>query len=205
MNFSVSVTDQGCVATVTERSNENGILLLDFDVKYEKPQIPGVIKVEWTVPCIDLYSMWGPNLGFTRLISADWAKRVCRSRLASGAPFHSLLSFEGMNGVTVAVSDAHTPIEIASGICEETSEVACELRFFTEQINQIESYHATVYMDTRRIRYEDALRAADRYLADHCGYPSAYIPDVAKRPMYSCWYSFHQDLDVEKILKQCRL
>ena len=205
MKFSVTTSEQGAVARVTERSNKDGIILLDFEIEYESPRIPSIVKVEWNVPCIDLYSMWGPNLGLTRLISADWAKRTCRSRLAAGAPFHSLVSFDGMNGVTVAVSDAQTPIEIASGICEETSEVACELRFFTEQINQISSYHASIYVDTRRIRYEDALRGADRYLADQCGYPSAYIPDVAKRPMYSCWYSFHQDLDVEKILRQCEL
>ena len=205
MKFSVTTSEQGAVARVTERSNKDGIILLDFEIEYESPRIPSMVKVEWNVSCIDLYSMWGPNLGLTRLISADWAKRTCRSRLAAGAPFHSLVSFDGMNGVTVAVSDAQTPIEIASGICEETSEVACELRFFTEQINQISSYHASIYVDTRRIRYEDALRGADRYLADQCGYPSAYIPDVAKRPMYSCWYSFHQDLDVEKILRQCEL
>lgn len=205
MDFSVSTPDQSGNVRVTERSNKDGILLLDFEITYETPQIPSVATVEWSIPCIDMYSVWGANLGLTRLMSANWAKRTTRSRLACGAPYHSLISFDGINGMTVAVSDAHTPIEIATGICEETAEMECRLRFFTEQINQISSYRATVYIDTRRIRYEDALRSADRYLADECGYPSAYIPDIAKRPMYSCWYSFHQELDVEKVLEQCRL
>ena len=205
MNFFVSTADGAGCARVYERKNENGIILLDFEIEYKAAQIPSVATIVWKIPCIDMYSTWGANLGVGRLLCANWSKRTSRSRLASGAPFHSLISVDGTNRMTVAVSDAHTPIEIATGVCEETSEMDCKIRFFTEQINQISSYRATVYIDTREIPYEDALRAADRYLADKCGYPSAYIPEVAKCPMYSCWYSFHQNIDVEAILEQCRL
>ena len=205
MEFLVSTPDKAGRARVYERKNENGILLLEFEIEYDTPQIPSVAVVNWKIPCIDIYSTWGANLGFTRLLCADWSKRTSRSRLACGAPYHSLVSVDGTNRMTVAVSDAHTPLEIATGVCEETSEMDCKLRFFTEQINKISSYHATVYIDTRAIRYEDALRDADRFLADNCGYPSAYIPEIAKRAMYSCWYSFHQNIDVDAIIEQCKL
>lgn len=107
--------------------------------------------------------------------------------------------------MAVAVSDAHTPIEIATGVCEETADISCEVRFFTEPINKITSYHATISIDTRPVGYGDALKRADRFLTDECGYPSAHIPEAAKRPMYSCWYSFHQNLDVDAIVNQCKL
>ena len=32
----------------------------------------------------------------------------------------------------------------------------------------------------------------------------SYIPDAAKLPMDSLWYSFHQQLDTEEMLKECR-
>ena len=36
-------------------------------------------------------------------------------------------------------------------------------------------------------------------------YKPAYVPDDAKLPMYSTWYSFHQNLEVKEVIKECRL
>ena len=205
MDFSILNLNAGSTAAIKERKGADGILYLDLDVSFAEPTAPQKVTVKWEYPCVDTFSIWSANIGFARLIGADWAKRTCRSRLANGAPFHALVSRSGENRMTVAVSDAQTPIEIATGVCEETACVSCEVRFFTEPINKITSYRATISIDTRPVDYGDALKTADRFLAKDCGYPSAYIPDAARRPMYSCWYSFHQNIDVEEILEQCRL
>jgi len=36
-------------------------------------------------------------------------------------------------------------------------------------------------------------------------YKPAPVPDNARQPMYSTWYSFHQNLDVAEVIKECRL
>lgn len=205
MNFSVLKKDPGISVALREKEKQEGILLLDIEMSFAEPKIPEQVTIGWTFPCIDVYSIWRPSSSPARNIGPDWSKRASSSRLASGAPFYAVVSYEGQNRMTVAVSDAKTPLEIAMGICEETAEIACEVRFFTKQINRISSYRATVYIDTRSIRYEEALKGADRFLAADCGYPSAYIPEAAKRPMYSCWYSFHQNLDVDAVITQCKL
>ena len=205
MNFSILKKDPGVTVVLRERNKQDGILLLDVEMSFAEPKVPEKVVLGWNIPCTDLYSLWSGSLSFAKVLGADWSKRGCRSRLASGAPFHTLVSYAGRNRMTVAVSDAQTPIEIMSGVCEETSEIVCEVRFFTEPINKIDSYRATVWIDTRPVGYDDALKTADRFLADDCGYPSAYIPDAAKRPMYSCWYSFHQNIDVDAIIEQCKL
>lgn len=205
MQFSVLKKDPQISVTLQERTKPNGVLLLDVEMTFAEEKVPEQVVIGWNYPCIDVYSLWSANLGFTRILGYDWGKRVCRSRLAFGAPYHALVSYEGQNRMTVAVSDAQTPIEIATGVCEEIAGVACEVRFFTEKINRLSSYHATIYIDTRALRYEETLKAADRFLADDCGYPSAHIPAAAKQPMYSCWYSFHQNLDVDAVIQQCKL
>lgn len=205
MDFSVLNPNPSSTAAIRKKETPEGILLLDVDITFPEPTVPQKVTVKWEYPCVDIYSIWSANIGFTRLLGPDWSKRTCRSRLAFGAPFHALVSFAGENRMTVAVSDAQTPIEIATGVCEETADVSCEVRFFTEPINKISAYHATISVDTRSVGYGDALKTADRFLADDCGYPSAYIPEAAKRPMYSCWYSFHQNIDVDAIVKQCKL
>ncbi len=205
MNFSVLKKESGVSVTLRERERQKGVLLLDVEMTFAEQKIPEQVVIGWTFPCIDVYSIWRPHCSPARNIGPDWSKRASSSRLASGAPFYGVLSYEGKNRMTVAVSDAHTPLEIAMGICEETSEIACEVRFFTKPINCLSAYHATVYIDTRSIRYEESIKEADHFLAKDCGYPSAHIPEAAKRPMYSCWYSFHQNIDVDAIVAQCKL
>ena len=205
MNFSILKKDPGVSVALREKEKQDGVLLLDVAMTFAEPKVPEQVVIGWNFPCIDVYSIWRPNCSPARNIGPDWSKRGSSSRLASGAPFYGVVSFTGENRMTVAVSDAMTPIEIATGVCEETADVSCEVRFFTEPINKITSYHATVSIDTRPVGYGEALKTADRFLANDCGYPSAYIPEAAKRPMYSCWYSFHQNIDVEAVINQCKL
>lgn len=207
MNFSVRIKDQneGARVTLSEREGKNGVLLVDVDVSFAEPQVPSPISVCFSVPCVDMYSTWGATLGTARNLAPGWNRRKTCSRLASGAPLHQVLSFGGRNRLTVALSDAMTPTEISTGVVEETAELYCEVKFFSMPVNRLSSYHATVYIDRGDRPYGDALKAAERYWTEECGYPGAYIPDAARRPMYSCWYSFHQHIDVDAIVAQCRL
>ena len=58
MNFFVSTADGAGCARVYERKNENGIILLDFEIEYKAAQIPSVATIVWKIPCIDMYSTW---------------------------------------------------------------------------------------------------------------------------------------------------
>lgn len=205
MKLSILNNNPGSNATITERTERDGVLLFDLRVDFSEPTSPKPVAIKWKIPCTDVYSVWNAGGSFSRYLGIDWQKRVLRSRLASGAPFYSLVSFTGENRMTIALSDPKTPIEIASGVREETSEIACEIRFFTEPVGKMPSYTATVRLDTRPVDYCKALREADRFLSDDCGYPSAYIPAAARAPMYSTWYSFHQNIDVDKIVEECKL
>lgn len=205
MNLSILNNNPGAQANVTERKEQDGVLLLELDVSFDEPTQPKPIVLKWAIPCTDLYSVWNAGGSFSRYLGINWAKRVLRSRLASGAPFYALVSPSDENRMTISLSDPKTPCEIASGVREETSEISVEVRFFTEPIGKISSYRATVRIDTRAVNYCDALRDADTFLADVCGYPSAYIPGAAKKAMYSTWYSFHQKIDVDRIVRQCEL
>ena len=50
MNFFVSTADGAGCARVYERKNENGIILLDFEIEYEAAQIPSVATIDWKIP-----------------------------------------------------------------------------------------------------------------------------------------------------------
>ena len=120
MNVSIQNNNPGASAKLTERVERKGVLLLDLEVSFPEATIPKPVVLAWTIPATDLYSVWNAGGSFSRYLGMDWAKRAVRSRLASGAPFYALVSSSDENRLTIAVSDPKTPIEIASGVCEET-------------------------------------------------------------------------------------
>lgn len=205
MDFTVVDKNKNSNVTITEREYRDGVVLADVEVKFGEAQVPELISIKWDTFCADAYTTWGAGIDTQRELAPSWRKNVTKSRLASGAPLHQIISFKGNNRLTVALSDAQTPTEIATGVWEKDAYVNCEVRLFTQPVNKLTEYKVTIYIDTNDCRYSDALKAAEKFWSDECGYPCAYVPDVARRPLYSCWYSFHQDIDVEAILTQCRI
>lgn len=203
MNFSCKPKDSAEVR-LTERTVD-GILFVDVDVIYSELAVPAPLTVNWRIDCVDMYSTWSAGMREMRKLCPSWHAQKTKSRLALGAPLHQIVSADGRNRMTVALSDAMTPTEIHTGVVEKTAELTCSVCFFTMPINKISEYRATIRIDMTDCPYQEALKAAERYWTEDCGYPSAYIPDTARRPVYSCWYSFHQAIDVEAIVEQCRL
>ncbi len=203
MNFFCKPKDSAEVR-LTERTVD-GILFVDVDVIYPEPAVPAPLTVNWRVNCVDMYSTWSAGMREMRKLCPSWNAQKTKSRLALGAPLHQIVSADGRNRMTVALSDAVTPTEIHTGVLEKNAELTCNVCFFTMPINKIAEYRATIRIDMTDCPYQEALKAAERYWAEDCGYPSSYIPDTARRPVYSCWYSFHQAIDVEAIVEQCRL
>ena len=91
------------------------------------------------------------------------------------------------------------------GYCEETAEIICEAIFFTLPTNAVESYSAKIRIDMRDIPFYDSVYKTVAWWENECGYRPAYVPGHAKLPMNSLWYSYHQMLDVEDIVKECKL
>lgn len=184
---------------------KEGILYFDISMKMPEPEIPQMFSVKWQEPVVDCYSVWSPS-GFTDgHMATNWAPRRTYSRIASWMPVHMLMSAKGMNRMTVAVSDALNPMTISTGTIEESACADCTIDFFTNLTSAIKEYKATVRIDRRDINYYDSLYDVTKWWEEDCGYKPAYVPEYAKMPMNSLWYSYHQQLDIEDILKECRL
>ncbi len=191
---------------ISERENADGnITLCDIDITFAEEIVPQPISLRFPIDNIDTYSVWSPTICSSRHMGPNWQKRTSSSRLASGLPIHALVSLGGQNRLTVALSDAATATALRSGIIEETAQTEVEVLLFTQPQNAIKSYHVTVYFDWTDRRYEDSIRAAEKWWQSDCGYVCAPVPAHAKLPMYSTWYSFHQNTIPAEILKQCRM
>jgi alpha-galactosidase len=91
------------------------------------------------------------------------------------------------------------------GVHEETATLHCEVGLFVEPTPAPGEYNAILRIDTRTLPYYESLDQVQQWWAAQPGYQPAFVPEVARRPMYSTWYSFHQEVSARAAEEQCRL
>jgi alpha-galactosidase len=178
--------------------------LLELRVSIEAPQAeePPEFQLRWSLPASDIGGFWNTNLSLDRV---NYYRNSLESRSTSGAPVLSLYNPGGVNRITVGVSDALNPVGLRSYVREEDARFYFTLTFCSERMPATTSYEATVRIDLRGIPYYESLAGVTDWWAEQPGYEPAPVPDGALLPVYSTWYSFHQNLDVDEVMAELTL
>lgn len=173
----------------------------------EEAMTPEAFSVSFSIPSVDMHSIWSPKTDFNgmRKLGSNWNKKLTNSRFADGLPLHSVLSAGGQNRLTVAVSDVKTPLAIGTGISEERAELDCKVTFFTQLTAPLSSYTAVLRIDLRDVPFYESIPQAVEWWEQAWGVKPAAVPAAAREVVNSLWYSFHQQLNAEEILRECRL
>ncbi|MCC7145116.1 MAG: alpha-galactosidase [Phycisphaeraceae bacterium] len=183
---------------------EANLYLIRLVLAAPTPAEPPKLLVRWDRPLMDIIGFWHPLAGSERGVSHRWGPGL-RSRNTQGAPVICNYSQHGVNSLTFACSDALNPLQLKASINERTAYYNCRVDLFPEPHAPIRSYELFIRIDLREIPYYQALEDVQKWWAGQPGYAPSPVPDVARRPMYSTWYSFHQNLVEEDVLTQCRL
>ncbi|TXK79139.1 glycoside hydrolase family 36 protein [Paenibacillus sp. N3.4] len=197
------IDDQFTVTMSTQRLHE-GINLIKVRLKAEKDTTPPVVTLRWTHPASDIQASWHPANDRGKSFKADWM-RVLRSNAAASAPVYALFNGDGRNRLTFAYSDALNTIHYAGGVSEETAEFHCMIQLFAETTTPFQEYEETLLVDTRDIPYYECLQGVEKWWSGMSDYCPAFVPQAAKEPMYSTWYSMHQNITSTDIEAQCRI
>jgi len=171
-------------------------------VEAPKPEEPPEFQLRWSLPAVDVAGFWNTNLSLDRV---NYYRNFLESRSTSGAPVISLYNPGDINRITIAASDALNPVGLRSYVREEDARFYFILTFCSERMPETTVYEATVRIDARGVPYYDALSAVADWWAGQPGYEPAPVPDAALLPVYSTWYSFHQNLDVDEVMAELTL
>jgi len=186
------------------KEEADGIALIRFRMEGDEPRAPEAVRLSWRVPAVDVAGYWDPGANREKGIRIDFSAPF-ESKATSLAPVCSLYGADGENRLTVSLSDAMRPVRMRAGLREETAEFEIWLELFTEACPPIDLYEADIRVDTRKLFYADGLREVGAWWAGLPGYEPSAVPETARLPMYSTWYSFHQQLDPDEIVKQCAI
>lgn len=186
---------------ISNEEIEEGLDLVTVRLTSEKAAHPPKFTLKWDIPSIDIAKFWNPNLGVDK--ATYYSNRVTSSATRY-APVLSYLNTNDDNRITIAVADALNPLNFGSYLKEEDAHFHYYLVFFEEEYPAIKTYETQILVDRRKQYFGKSLSYVTDWWAQQENYQPAEPPQEALRPMYSTWYSYHQNLDVDAIVEECR-
>lgn len=159
------------------------------------------VKVTWQIPQTGVHTVWSPGLYKNKEIVPDWGA-YATSCAMSLAPVFADVSYDDMNKQTIACSDAKNKVDIHTGVTEENGCLDCVVCISVDY--PVDEYSVDIRIDRRNIPFYQAIDSVRAWWEQYDGYEPAEVPVGAYEPVYSTWYSFHQHVNVEEIVKQCQ-
>ena len=197
-------TESNIKSQSIEQIQEGDVSIYKLKIAFDGKLMPKPFIIKWNVPQIDILGFWSSGSFHQHNITPDWYARKIDSKSASGMPLACLYNKANKNKLSVALSDPASPSAISAGVVEEDGTIIMQIDLFSKPSLYIDTYEVEIYLDKREINLASAIRDARTYLTKK-GYECAYVPSSAKDPVYSAWYSFHQNTYPDQILKECEI
>lgn len=197
------------VKTSWDRESEE-VQYLRIGIEGNKAFKPPVIKITLIYPSISLFGLWraaGNDMedGYNRTLAVNWEDDGKKISNTLSAPVIALYDVSGDNRLTLAYSDLLEPIFLKAGIQEDSVELHVTLTLFQDSTLRFDKYQQIIRLDTRAIPYYKTLFDVSAWWERASGIVYSRVPENSRRPMYSTWYSFHQNLSEEAIEVQSAL
>jgi len=172
---------------------------IEAEAKIDFPEV----TLSFFYPFVDIQSVWHPGSGRDKSIAADWEDGFA-AKAASLAPVITFLSQKDQNRLSLAYSEAMETVRFKMGVNEESGRLNCRIILFSQPSKKRSHYQAVLRVDSREIPYYQAIKDISAWYQSLEGYQPAPVPAAAKEPMYSSWYSFHQNLKAAEIEKEAK-
>jgi len=186
------------------RSLGPGRLIVSVRLTADAPATPPRFSIHTEIPCVDMHATWTVEQEGNRQLKPVWLGKV-EAMATSRAPVICVHNAADRNRITFACGDTVEPIELVAGVREEDAALPCTVRFFTKPHAPIRSYEAEVMIDRRDVPYWRAIaEVADWWAEDDRNRPCR-VPEAARLPVYSTWYSYHQVFTDRELEDECRL
>ena len=164
---------------------------------------PPKFSVLFDVPQVDMHHKWSVQYPLERVgLPANW-DCTTSSRLCYGLPLVAFLNANDRNRLAVACSEAKRAVVFNAGLREEGCRIEWKIDFFGEPEAPMRSYETALRFDRRDVFFGEAIADASAWILKTAALKPAPVPAAAFEPLYSAWYSFHQDVSADAIEAEC--
>ncbi|WP_350284994.1 glycoside hydrolase family 36 protein [uncultured Croceitalea sp.] len=201
----IAAHDNDAQCNIRQIFNADDISIYRFELGSDENFVPSPVELYWKIPAINVKGLWKPTSDFSKRIEADWELDNHESRISIDSPVISLFGNNDENIICFSCSNAINKVELGAKYREEDDHIYCKIVLFTECRYTIRNFSVDVRIDYRNIHFSQALKDTATWWEGFENLKPAYVPEIAKKPLYSTWYQFHQDLHEEKLLRECKI
>lgn len=192
---------------MTKRELEKDVYEYAFRLDWDEEQAKddnSKIMLLWSIPLIDVQYMWHPNTRPRRVLDADWRLNFS-SMLTCSGPLAMLFNSEDLNTFTFATDEVKKVTNVRFGVDDLNDAISGEISMGLKQFVGRSSDVLRVRADFRKIPYYQVLDDARAWWEQVLDITPMEVPPVARKPVYSSWYNFHQDIHAEELEAECVL
>ncbi|MGY6648564.1 glycoside hydrolase family 36 protein [Wenyingzhuangia sp. IMCC45574] len=193
---------EGKKVTITPLFQVESVSVFDIHIKSQEVK---PLTLQWKVPAYNVKGTWKPTTDFAKRIMADWELDHMESRISIDAPVVSLFGHDDSNRMTFACSNAINKLELNARIREENDMYYCFVTLFTEPTELEKDFSMQLRIDTRDIHFSESIKEVASWWETFEELKPTPVPEIATMPLYSTWYNFHQNLDEESLIEECKL
>ena len=171
---------------------------------YRFPVDTESFTVAMSFPYVDCAGVWHPFCRMERTNGADYGGYI-QTMTSWSAPVVSVFNADSVNRCTVAVSEAKEQVRLYAGIREEDGMFHIKVEIPRIERENSDIREVVIWLDTRSASFARTLGAVSAWWETDCGMKAMEVPDDARMPMYSTWYSYHQKMEAGALEEECRL
>lgn len=196
------VGDPGKFEVGKSVSVEGDLQFITYTFSADTPSELQPISIQFNFPSIDINGFWNPKISIDKV---NYYYMGISSKASRYAPVLSFYNNALNNRLTISLSDALNQSEITSYLKEEDVFFYQEIKLFQEKMPKTTEYNITIRIDSRPLPYYQTIDDVAGWWVHDCGYEPMQVPEAAKKPMYSTWYSYHQSISTEEIVAECKI
>jgi alpha-galactosidase len=177
------------------------IYSFDFSCDFERAS-KFYVEISWQFPAKKTHTFWYPYYSRNRNLGTDWGGEY-RCMANYSAPVGIFIDEDMNNIISFALSDPLNLSKITAGIKEEDSSIYFKIIIYPLIKNE-KNYSSSLRIDTREIDYIESLEQIVSWW-ERAGYNTGGNYDKSLLPVYSTWYSFHQNLSLNGLIEEAKI
>ena len=202
---SLFTSDAHFEIAVSNVETDDATSVIKLSMRADTSASPQPVTLRWRLPSVNVKGVWKCGGIHDKRLQYDWELEHLRTRISVDAPVISVFGHDDTNVLTFACADAINLVDMNALLREEDLHLYCHVTLFSERHPAITEYETEIRVDTRRINYATSIGAVAEWWSKMPELKPAPVPALARVPLYSTWYNFHQDLDEQAILEECRI
>lgn len=177
------------------------VFTLHWDEEQAKDEASKVVMC-WDLPLIDIQYMWHPDSRARRVLDADWRLKIS-SMLTGSAPLALLFNAEDQNAFTFATDEVKKVTSVQFGVDDGRNTISGEIAMGLKQFVGRSSGTLRIRADFRKVPYYKVLDDVRAWWEQVLELEPMAVPEIARMPMYSSWYNYHQDIEASQLEADC--